>query len=111
CPQPPELVSRSLPMPTRRASDDKAALCPAQRRNALAACWAGFECVDMLELDEQGLITALRIFYDTVTARPHSNARSAVPGSQRAGELTDPEHSHALGLAENRASADAGVPQ
>jgi ketosteroid isomerase-like protein len=30
---------------------------------------AGFECVDMLELDEQGLITALHIFYDTVTAR------------------------------------------
>jgi hypothetical protein len=31
---------------------------------------AGFECVDMLELDEQGMITALHIFYDTVTARP-----------------------------------------
>ncbi|MQA97944.1 MAG: nuclear transport factor 2 family protein [Streptosporangiales bacterium] len=30
---------------------------------------AGFECVDMLELDDQGLITALRIFYDTSTNR------------------------------------------
>ncbi|KAB2352253.1 nuclear transport factor 2 family protein [Actinomadura rudentiformis] len=30
---------------------------------------AGFECVDMLELDEEGLITNLRIFYDTVTTR------------------------------------------
>jgi ketosteroid isomerase-like protein len=29
----------------------------------------GFECVDMLELDDQGLITTLRIFYDTVTTR------------------------------------------
>lgn len=30
----------------------------------------GFECVDILELDHQGLITALHIFYDTVTTRP-----------------------------------------
>ncbi|MCP9951134.1 nuclear transport factor 2 family protein [Actinomadura madurae] len=30
---------------------------------------AGFECVDMLELDGDGLITTLRIFYDTVTTR------------------------------------------
>jgi ketosteroid isomerase-like protein len=30
---------------------------------------AGFECVDMLELDDEGLITNLRIFYDTVTTR------------------------------------------
>jgi ketosteroid isomerase-like protein len=30
---------------------------------------AGFECVDMLELDDEGLITTLRIFYDTVTTR------------------------------------------
>jgi ketosteroid isomerase-like protein len=30
---------------------------------------AGFECVDMLELDDQGLIKTLRIFYDTVTTR------------------------------------------
>jgi hypothetical protein len=31
---------------------------------------AGFECVDILELDDQGLITALRIFYDTAHIRP-----------------------------------------
>ena len=31
---------------------------------------AGFECVDMLELDEDGRITALHIFYDTATNRP-----------------------------------------
>jgi ketosteroid isomerase-like protein len=31
---------------------------------------AGFECVDLLELDEQGLIEALRIFYDTAATRP-----------------------------------------
>lgn len=30
----------------------------------------GFECVDMLELDDQGLITALHIFYDTAATRP-----------------------------------------
>ena len=30
---------------------------------------ADFECVDMLELDETGLITALHIFYDTATNR------------------------------------------
>ena len=30
---------------------------------------ADFECVDMLELDEDGLITALHIFYDTATNR------------------------------------------
>jgi ketosteroid isomerase-like protein len=30
---------------------------------------AGFECVDMLELDGEGLITTLRIFYDTATTR------------------------------------------
>jgi ketosteroid isomerase-like protein len=30
---------------------------------------AGFECVDMLELDDESLITNLRIFYDTVTTR------------------------------------------
>ncbi|GAA4364255.1 nuclear transport factor 2 family protein [Actinomadura verrucosospora] len=30
---------------------------------------AGFECVDMLELDGDGLITALRIFYDTAPTR------------------------------------------
>jgi ketosteroid isomerase-like protein len=29
----------------------------------------GFECVDMLELDDEGLITTLRIFYDTATTR------------------------------------------
>ncbi|TDE39267.1 nuclear transport factor 2 family protein [Actinomadura sp. 6K520] len=29
----------------------------------------GFECVDMLELDDAGLITTLRIFYDTATTR------------------------------------------
>lgn len=29
-----------------------------------------FECVDMLELDDQGLIVALRIFYDTAATRP-----------------------------------------
>ncbi len=31
---------------------------------------ADFECVDMLELDEDGRITALHIFYDTATNRP-----------------------------------------
>jgi ketosteroid isomerase-like protein len=31
---------------------------------------ADFECVDMLELDEEGLITALHIFYDTAPTRP-----------------------------------------
>ena len=31
---------------------------------------ADFECVDMLELDEDGLITELHIFYDTATNRP-----------------------------------------
>jgi hypothetical protein len=31
---------------------------------------ADFECVDVMELDDDGLIRALRIFYDTVTARP-----------------------------------------
>jgi hypothetical protein len=31
---------------------------------------ADFECVDMLELDENGLITALHIFYDTAATRP-----------------------------------------
>ena len=31
---------------------------------------ADFECVDMLELDEDGLIAALHIFYDTATNRP-----------------------------------------
>ena len=31
---------------------------------------ADFECVDMLELDEEGLIAALHIFYDTATTRP-----------------------------------------
>ena len=30
---------------------------------------AGFECVDMLELDDDGLITTLRIFYDTAPTR------------------------------------------
>ena len=30
---------------------------------------ADFECVDMLELDEDGLITALHIFYDTAANR------------------------------------------
>ncbi|MFG2004166.1 nuclear transport factor 2 family protein [Spirillospora sp. NPDC048911] len=30
---------------------------------------AGFECVDMLELDDEGLIKNLHIFYDTVTTR------------------------------------------
>ena len=30
---------------------------------------ADFECVDMLELDEDGLITALHIFYDTAGNR------------------------------------------
>ena len=30
----------------------------------------GFDCVDMLELNDQGLVTALHIFYDTVTTRP-----------------------------------------
>ncbi|MGI5204861.1 nuclear transport factor 2 family protein [Spirillospora sp. CA-108201] len=30
---------------------------------------AGFECVDMLELDGEGLIATLRIFYDTATTR------------------------------------------
>jgi ketosteroid isomerase-like protein len=29
-----------------------------------------FECVDMLELDDQGLIVALHIFYDTAVTRP-----------------------------------------
>ena len=33
---------------------------------------ADFECVDMLELDEEGLITALHIFYDTAPTRPAS---------------------------------------
>lgn len=28
-----------------------------------------FECVDILELDDQGLIVALRIFYDTAATR------------------------------------------
>lgn len=31
---------------------------------------ADFECVDLLELHEDGRIRSLRIFYDTVTARP-----------------------------------------
>lgn len=31
---------------------------------------ADFECVDILEIGDQGLITALHIFYDTVTTRP-----------------------------------------
>ena len=31
---------------------------------------ADFECVDMLELDDDGLITTLHIFYDTATNRP-----------------------------------------
>jgi ketosteroid isomerase-like protein len=31
---------------------------------------ADFECVDMLELDEDGRITALHIFYDTAINRP-----------------------------------------
>jgi ketosteroid isomerase-like protein len=30
---------------------------------------ADFECVDMLELDDHGLITSLRIFYDTANTR------------------------------------------
>ena len=29
-----------------------------------------FECVDMLELDDQGLIKTLHIFYDTAATRP-----------------------------------------
>jgi ketosteroid isomerase-like protein len=31
---------------------------------------AGFDCVDMLTLDRDGLISALHIIYDTVTVRP-----------------------------------------
>jgi ketosteroid isomerase-like protein len=31
---------------------------------------AGFECVDILKLDDQGLIAALHIFYDTAPTRP-----------------------------------------
>lgn len=30
---------------------------------------ADFECVDILELDDEGLIRTLRIFYDTVSTR------------------------------------------
>jgi hypothetical protein len=30
---------------------------------------ANFECVDLLELDEHGLIAALHIFYDTAATR------------------------------------------
>lgn len=31
---------------------------------------AGFDCVDIMELDEEKRVTALHIFYDTVSTRP-----------------------------------------
>lgn len=44
---------------------------------------ADFEGVDIAELDAQGLITALHIFYDTVTARPAFERETG--GSWRSG--------------------------
>lgn len=44
---------------------------------------ADFECVDVLELADDGRIAALHIVYDTVTARPAFEAENGVGSSWR----------------------------
>ncbi|AJC68466.1 MULTISPECIES: nuclear transport factor 2 family protein [Dickeya] len=44
---------------------------------------AHFECVDVLEMNSEGLIEKLHIIYDTVTARPAYEAEFGVGSSWR----------------------------
>lgn len=46
---------------------------------------AGFEGVDVLEVADDGRVSALHIIYDTVTARPAFEAEKGVGGSWRPG--------------------------
>ncbi|WP_433181838.1 nuclear transport factor 2 family protein [Actinoallomurus sp. CA-150999] len=50
---------------------------------------ADFECVDVLELADDGRIAALHIIYDTVTARPAFEAEKGEGSSWRPPALPD----------------------